>query len=306
MWREILSKNNFLMKDVGLNDYAILKSFGKIPTLTLGQERSLFALYALNGSKKIEKRIFDSNLKFLNRNNRLLKFAKAKRRPLRELFSAACIGLMEAIHRYDYKRGFKFYTYADYWIMHEIQMFCYNDTEVISSRQYMEAEKYKRKIEEIEKNYEGDEKTNKLKDVYKYTFHNMIDIDVMNSIVKVDKSNREVYDRVVDESNNIELVIENQQKEMLYNIIHKQIEYNSFDEEYDTWKVVNGLKQKQRKPTTENDFLTEREKKILNLRYYEGYTFDECAAKIGISRQRIEQIEKKILKTLKRKLKRIV
>jgi len=308
MWREILSKNNFLMKDVGLNDYAVLKSFGKIPTLTLGQERSLFALYALNGSKKIEKRIFDSNLKFLNRDNRLVKFAKAKKRPIRELFSAACVGLMEAIHRYDYKRGFKFYTYADYWIMHEIQMFCYNDTGVIGTRQYLEARKYVEKIEEIENNFTSEEKENKIKDLYKHTVYDMVEIELVNSVVKIDKSNIETYEQFVDTSNNIENVIENEYKEILYNLIHKESKYCDFDDLYLNWEISNGLRRNNNRDTrknSKNDFLTDREKKLLRLRFYEGYTLEECSAKMGFTRQGIEQMEKLVLKRIKNKLTKI-
>ena len=47
------------------------------------------------------------------------------------------------------------------------------------------------------------------------------------------------------------------------------------------------------------DSLTSREKKVIEMRFYENMTMRECGAKLGVSNERIRQIEAKALRKLR-------
>jgi RNA polymerase primary sigma factor len=91
----------------------------KFPVLTREQEIYYFSLLnqaRLDKDSKEEKRITDiiicSNLRFCTKS--AIKAAKGDKELQEDLFSAAVIGLMYAIKKFDISKGFRFITYASY------------------------------------------------------------------------------------------------------------------------------------------------------------------------------------------------
>jgi RNA polymerase primary sigma factor len=88
------------------------KSIGKVPLLTRPQELAL--------AKRIERGEFDAKQKMVEANLRLVvSYAKNYRNqglPFLDLIQEGTIGLMRATEKYDYRKGFKFSTYATWWI----------------------------------------------------------------------------------------------------------------------------------------------------------------------------------------------
>lgn len=93
-----------------------LKEVGKIPLLTVTQETEL-SLATLNGDADAREMLINSNLrlvvsiakKYMNRGLSLL-----------DLIQEGNIGLMKAVDRFDPTKGFKFSTYATWWIRQSI------------------------------------------------------------------------------------------------------------------------------------------------------------------------------------------
>jgi RNA polymerase primary sigma factor len=88
------------------------KGIGKVPLLTRPQEVAL--------AKRIERGEFDAKQRMVESNLRLVvAYAKNYRNrglPFLDLIQEGTIGLMRAAEKYDYRKGFKFSTYATGWI----------------------------------------------------------------------------------------------------------------------------------------------------------------------------------------------
>ena len=93
-----------------------LKEIGKVPLLTADQEVSL--------AKRIERHDMEAKRQLIEANLRLV-VSIAKRYigrglPLLDLIQEGNLGLIRAVEKFDYRRGYKFSTYATWWIRQAI------------------------------------------------------------------------------------------------------------------------------------------------------------------------------------------
>ena len=93
-----------------------LGKIGKVPLLTAAQEVSL--------AKRIERRDPEAKRAMIEANLRLVvSIAKRYSRssmPILDLIQEGNLGLMRAVEKFDYRRGYKFSTYATWWIRQAI------------------------------------------------------------------------------------------------------------------------------------------------------------------------------------------
>jgi len=94
-----------------------LKEIGKVPLLTQEEEVEL-AKRKEKGEKEAEKKIIEANLRLVV--SIAKKFAGAKGMSLLDLIQEGNIGLFRAVEKFEYRKGYKFSTYATWWIRQAI------------------------------------------------------------------------------------------------------------------------------------------------------------------------------------------
>ena len=93
-----------------------LRDIGKIPLLTALDEIEL-AKKAEKGEKKSRDRLISANLRLVVS---IAKKYVGRGMSLLDLIEEGNIGLMRAVDKYDWRRGYKFSTYATWWIRQAI------------------------------------------------------------------------------------------------------------------------------------------------------------------------------------------
>jgi len=93
-----------------------LKEIDRIPLLSKEEEEKI-ARQAVNGNKAARERLVNANLRFTIM---VAKKYQGKGLPLEDLISEGNIGLLNAVKNYDVDRGYRFITYAVWWIRQSI------------------------------------------------------------------------------------------------------------------------------------------------------------------------------------------
>ncbi len=94
-----------------------LRDIGRIPLLTRKQEVEL-AKRISQGDERAREELANANLRLVVS---VAKRFQGRGLPLSDLIQEGNLGLMKAVDRFDYSRGFKFSTYATWWIRQAIQ-----------------------------------------------------------------------------------------------------------------------------------------------------------------------------------------
>lgn len=94
-----------------------LKEIGKVPLLSSEEEIEL-AKRKERGDREAEKKIIEANLRLVV--SIAKKFAGAKGLSLLDLIQEGNIGLFRAVEKFEHRKGFKFSTYATWWIRQAI------------------------------------------------------------------------------------------------------------------------------------------------------------------------------------------
>lgn len=107
-----------LADGVGLEDHVrmYLKEIGKVPLLTAEEEVAL-AIRIEQGDEEAKQRLDEANLRLVVS---IAKRYLGKGMQFLDLIQEGNLGLLKAVEKFDYRKGYKFSTYATWWIRQAI------------------------------------------------------------------------------------------------------------------------------------------------------------------------------------------
>ena len=103
---------------IGLDDPVrmYLKEIGKVPLLSADEEIE-YAKRMEEGDEEAKKRLAEANLRLVVS---IAKRYVGRGMQFLDLIQEGNLGLIKAVEKYDYRKGFKFSTYATWWIRQAI------------------------------------------------------------------------------------------------------------------------------------------------------------------------------------------
>ena len=243
----------------------------KLKTLTSEEKKELLER-TRRGDAEARARLIDGNLRLVL--SVIQRFA-SRRENLDDLFQVGCIGLVKAIDHFDLDREVEFSTYAVPMIIGEVRRYLRDNNSIRVSRSMRDlayrALQTKEKLGR-EKNREAtieeiaDELGEKKEDV----------TSAMESIVEPVS----LYDPLYNDGTDSFFVMD-------------QLSDDSCCD--DVWLEDIALREAMKK-------LSERERAIINMRFYKGRTQMEIAAEIGISQAQVSRLEKAALERIKKQI----
>jgi RNA polymerase primary sigma factor len=96
--------------------YIYLQEINKIPLLSKSEEETI-AIQAAEGNKAARERLVNANLRFVIS---VAKKYQGRGLPLEDLVSEGNMGLLNAVNHFDVEKGYRFITYAVWWIRQAI------------------------------------------------------------------------------------------------------------------------------------------------------------------------------------------
>ncbi len=257
-----------------------LKEIGQYPLLTPAEERAL-AKRVMEGDEEAKQLLMRSNLrlvvsiakKYVGRSSDLT---------LLDLIQEGNIGLFKAVEKFDYTKGYKFSTYATWWIRQAITRALADQSRTIRIPVHMveTMQKYKqvhrRLAQELGRDPTAEEVAEEMG----------IDVEKVRTIEKISQETVSLESPVNEDDDD---------KSTLSQFIADE---KTLTPEQET--AVRMLREHIEEALAE---LTPKERKIIELRYglKDGvyHTLEEVGREFGVTRERIRQIEAKALEKIR-------
>lgn len=202
-----------------------------------------------------------------------------KKMSLLDIIQEGNYGLMRAINKFDYNKGFKFSTYATWWIRQSISRAIAEQDRTIRVPVHMvdNLNKFKRAYSKLvqELGYEPDKK--------------LVAKKFKTSLEQVEE-----YLKLAQDTVSLDTPVGENEDTLLVDMLEDRCS-DTLEESYQN-KTMNSELYKAL------DTLTNKEKVVIEMRYglIDGttYSFDEIGAVYGVTRERIRQIESSAIKKL--------
>jgi RNA polymerase sigma-32 factor len=272
----VRTRNEPLLASDGRRGNGYLSDIRRFPMLERDQEYRLAKRWREQGDRNAANQIVTSHLRLAT------KIAMGYRGyglPITEIISEGNVGLMQALNRFEPEKGFRFATYAMWWIRASIQDYILRSWSLVKigtttnqRKLFFKLRSAKSKIAALES---GDLRPDQVALIAKTLDVADQDVVDMNRRLRGDKSinapvheNDEIgewQDYLVDQSPSPEaIVVEQDERDHRHNALIAAI-----------------------------DVLNDRERRIFEARHLadEPLTLEDLAEKFNVSRERIRQIE---------------
>ncbi|WP_172651297.1 sigma-70 family RNA polymerase sigma factor [Rhodococcus opacus] len=284
---------------------AYLKSIKKRSLLVSGDESELaqrieagqYAAYLLEEAEEAGEKLSDqrhrdlhrmchdgqrAKRRFLEANLRLVvsiaRRYQGRGLDLLDLVQEGNLGLVRAVEKFDYKTGFKFSTYATWWIRQAITRALADQSRVIRIPVHM--------VEQI------DQLSKERARLTKETGREPTPSELATAL-----------DTTIEHIGDLEKY---DQRVLSLDVLTDDAEHDGFDLEDDLAVVAEKVAERRRFYEVLESVLSplsERDAQVIRLRYgltgSDPYTLDEIGRIYGVTRERIRQIESKLLKSMK-------
>lgn len=266
------------------NDLDTLKLYlESLPPLLTPEEERKYAYLSATGNEEAKHRLIESNLRLvISIAKRYCKASKTV--TLQDLIQEGNIGLMKAADRFDYTKGYKFSTYATWWIRQGIRRFIADTSRTIRipANQY----EYVRKMNAIKSR------------LFNELQRMPTDIELAQALeITVDKLHY-LQNIEIDAVSLSAPINDNDDTDVLGDFIEDKS--TNVEEEIVKKEYLESFKN----AVLESKMLDQREKEIICLRYGincdRAHSLEEIGQKMGVTRERIRQIENKSLRKLGR------
>ena len=252
-----------------------LKEIGKVPLLTPEEEIDLAKRMEM-GDESAKKRLAEANLRLVVS---IAKRYVGRGMQFLDLIQEGNLGLIKAVEKYDYSKGFKFSTYATWWIRQAITRSIADQARTIRIPVHM-VETINRLIrtsrqllQELGREPLPEELAKKLD----------MPVDRVREIMKISQDPVSLETPIGEEDSHLGDFIQDEHVQIpvdaaTYTLLHEQL-----------MEVL--------------DTLTDREQKVLRLRFGlddgRPRTLEEVGREFNVTRERIRQIEAKALRKLR-------
>ena len=258
-----------------------LKEIGKVPLLSRDEEVEV-AKRIKNGDESAKDELAAANLRLVV--SIAKRYAKHNgKMGILDLIQEGNIGLMKAVDKFDYSKGFKFSTYATWWIRQAITRALADQDRMIRIPVHVvesinKMNRIQRTLQQdLDRNAKPEEPAAEMNEP----------LQKVQEIITVAKN---------QETDSLDKSVGEEGDSQLGDLLEDNKAINP--EEYTAFEML-----KDQLSGMMGEFLTDREAKVLKLRFglenYEPHTLEEVGRSLGVTRERVRQIEDKAVKKLK-------
>jgi RNA polymerase primary sigma factor len=256
------------------------KEMRKMPLLTFEQEQEL-AKRVAEGDREARSRMVEANLRLVVA---IGKRYIARGLPFSDIIEEGNLGLIRAVEKFDYKRGYKFSTYATWWIKQAIERAIINQVRIIRLPVHVSEDVYR--YTRTEKKLKQQLGRNPYPEEIAETMH--ISIDKVRMLSQVSR-----------ETQSLDVIVMENGDETLKDYLaddhapspESDSEAMSRRKQIDEWISE----------------LTMAERGIVELRYglndETPWTLNSIGKRFGITRERVRQIEKHAMNRIRKQTK---
>ncbi len=253
-----------------------LQEIRKTPLLTFAEEQAL-AKRIENGDEEARAKMIESNLRLVvsigkRYINRGLPFA--------DIIEEGNLGLIRAVEKFEYKRGFKFSTYASWWIRQSIERSIANQVRIIRLPVHVAelANSYSRTVRKLTQLLGREPSSEEIAKKMKVS---------VNRIRVISQITRETY--------SLDMLISGEGDDTLKDVLSDE-----------NMPAPSSAIDEQRRREYLNEWISElptTERSILEMRYglnsHNARTLDSIGIQFGITRERVRQIENQAIRKLR-------